>query len=184
MSFHGRIGGITMFRKSILPVVATIVVIASLAPAHADGGIIDVGQAFSAVAAPYINAVVNALVAALIGWVALRFKQKTGIDIDASHRDAFTRALQNQAASLIADGMTRLDNYGRVTVASPAMARSVNDLLASVPDAAKHFGLTPEFVAKRIVDMIPQVGIPAAAPVINALNRTAPADGGIARSNG
>lgn len=119
-------------------------------------GIINIGQAFSAAAAPYINAVVNALIAAVIGLIAWKVKQRTGIEIDQGHRDAVIRALQNQAGSLIADGMVKLENK-TITVNSPALAKAANDVLASVPDAAKHFGLTPSYVADRIIDMIPQI---------------------------
>lgn len=155
-----------MFR-GIFHLLLALAVVFIVSPAHAEGGVINVGQAFSDALAPYINAVVNALIVAIMGWVALKFKQKTGIEIEASHRDAIARALQNQAGSLIADGFAKVDKFGKVTVSSQALAQSVNDLMKSVPDAVKHFGVTPDKVAQRIVDTIPQLASapPAAAPL-------------------
>lgn len=142
----------------IRPIIPAMIIVALLpSQALADGGIIDIGQAFSSVIAPYINAAVQGLIAAGVVWVMAKIKQKTGIDIDAGHRDALTRALQNQASSLIAEGVTYLDSRGKIVVGNNAMANAVNDLMQSVPDAVKHFGLTPEFVRDRIIDMIPQV---------------------------
>lgn len=141
-------------------------------PAPASGGIIDIGQAFSQVAAPYINAAVNALILALVGWAFAELKKKTGIAVDEGHRDALVTALQNQAGSLIADGEVKLQG-ATVTVGSAALARSANDLLSSIPDAAKHFGLTPEYVAKRIIDTVPQIA--AGAQMVASSKSVAPA---------
>ncbi len=124
-------------------------------------GIINIGQAFSDAAAPYIDAVVNALIASLIGWVCLKIKQRTGVEIDAGHRDAIVKSLQNQAGSLIADAKVKIDDNGKIQVDNVALAHAVNDVIASVPDALAHFGATPDkaaaYVEKRIVDTIPQI---------------------------
>lgn len=153
----------------IITLAIVLAVISAVAPAYAEG-VIDVGQAFNVAIAPYINAAVNAFIVAIIGWIALKFKQKTGIDIEAGHRDAIARALQNQAGSLIADGMASVDKLGKVTVSSASLAQSVNDLMKSVPDAVKHFGITPDKIAQRIVDTIPQLAstpTPVATPIVN-----------------
>ena len=147
-------------------ILAILLLIVATAPARA-AGVIDIGQAFNAAIAPYIDAVVQAVIAAFVLWVAAKIKQKTGIDIDAGHRDALTRALQNQASSLIADGATYIDAHGKIAVNNLAMAKAVNDLMTVIPDAVKHFGLTPEFVARRIVDMIPQISGSVPRPVVN-----------------
>lgn len=128
--------------------------LAADAPVQA-GGIINIGQAFSTAVAPYIDAIVQALIAALASWVLFKFKQKTGIDIDQGHRDAIVKALQNQAGALISAGAVKI-NGTTVRVDNLALAKAANDLLAAVPDAAKHFGLTPDFVAGKIIATIPQ----------------------------
>jgi hypothetical protein len=43
---------------------------------------IDIGQA--------VNGIVTALIAALVGWVAIAIKNKSNIDIEAKHREAIT----------------------------------------------------------------------------------------------
>jgi hypothetical protein len=126
-----------------------------------DHGIIDIGQAFGQAFAPYINAIVQAIVAALVSWVLLKISQKTGIAIDAQHRAALTTALQNQAGSLIADGMVKIES-GKVVVSANAVTNAAADALRAIPDAAAHLGLTPDYVAKRIVDTIPQISAGAA----------------------
>lgn len=119
------------------------------------GGVINVGQAFSDAVAPYVDAAVNALILAAVGWGLAWFRQKTGLEVDQAHRDALVTALQRQAGSLIADGEAKMSGL-KVTVGNAALAKAANEALRAVPDAAKHFGLTPENVAARIVDMIPQ----------------------------
>jgi len=119
-------------------------------------GVINIGQAFNEVAAPYINALANALILAFVGWAANEIRKRTGIVIDQAHQATIAKALQNQAGSLLADGMVKIEGK-TITVDSVAMAAAVNDLLKHVPDAARYFGLDPDHVAARIVDTIPQI---------------------------
>lgn len=130
-------------------------------PPAKQGGIINIGQAFNEAAAPYIDAAVNALLLGLVGFAAKWWKDKTGTDLDKNLRDGLVRGLQNQAGSLLADGKVWMQDK-TLQVNSPALAAAANNLLKSLPDAEKRFGLTPEFVKERIVDMIPQVSAGAA----------------------
>lgn len=126
-------------------------------------GIINIGQSFNETLAPYVNDIVNAVLLALIGLVANWWRQKTGTDIDKNLREGVTRALQNQAGSLLAAGAAKMDGI-KIDVKDADLANAANDLLRSVPDAAKRFGLTPEKVAQRILDTIPQT--PAGAALV------------------
>lgn len=135
-----------------------------------DGQLIDIGQAFGEALAPYINATVQALILALVSWVLMSIQKKTGIAVDAGHRDALVRALQNQAGSLIADGLVKVAS-GKVEVEKGPLTEAAAEALKSIPDAADHLGLTPEYVAKRIVDMIPQTQ--AGAQLITAVQKAA-----------
>lgn len=129
------------------------------------GGIIDIGQAFGGVIGEDINAAINALIlagaTAFVGWLAAELKKRFGVTLDQGHRDALVRALQNQAGSLIADGMVKMEGT-TVTVDNKALADSANEVLAVIPDAAKHLGLTPDYVSARIKDFIPQTAAGAA----------------------
>ena len=135
----------------------------ALAVAPQQGGTIDIGQAFNAALAPYINAAMSALVYAAMGWLFYLLQKKFNINIDAGHREAITQAAQRQASSLVADGMVSLQGK-TVHVDSAALADAVNHLTAAAPGAIAHFGITPQSLADRIVDMVPQV--PAIAPVV------------------
>lgn len=129
----------------------------------ASGGTIDIGQAFSNAAAPYINAAVSSLIAAAMGWLFWLLKTKLNVSIDAEHRDALTSFAQRQASSLVADGKVAIQGKA-VTVDNAALANAANQALIMIPDVLKHFGITPNGIADRIKDAIPQV--PAAAPAI------------------
>lgn len=129
------------------------------------GGVINIGQAFGWLQ-PYVDAAVQSIIVALVGWVVLLVKQHLGIKIDEGYRVALQTALQNQASSLIADGRVRLDGI-EVHVDSPAIAAAANFVIEKgAPAAVAHFGITPELVAQKIKDSIPQ--IPAMAPAIAA----------------
>lgn len=124
--------------------------------APAEGGFISIGKPFGDFLEPYVDALVQALIAGLVSWLAYRIKQRTGVEIDKHTQDILTKALSNQAGSLIADGMVKVED-GKVNVHSEALAHATEDLMKSIPAAAKHFGLTPDYVSKRIVDTIPQI---------------------------
>src|SRR5262245_13001813 len=128
-------------------------VLTMAAPAHA--GFIDIGQAFGQTLQPYINALVEAGIAALVSWVAYLAKNKFHVDIEAQYRDALTAFLQRQASSLIADGAVKLQGT-KVEVKNDAIAQAANTAIAAIPDALKFFGLTTDQLRSRILDLIPQ----------------------------
>jgi hypothetical protein len=127
------------------------------------GGVIDFGNIASQTLAPYLAAIVNSMIVIGIGWLASWLRAKFKIDIDQKHRDALTAFLQNQAGALIASGAMRLDGI-KVNIDSNMLALAANQAISRIPDAAKHFGLTPDVIARKIVEMIPQ--IPAGAQII------------------
>ena len=101
------------------------------------GGIINVGQIFGTVIAPYINELANDLVYAGMAYIFWLLKNKLNINIDAEHRATYTQAAQRQASSLIAAGA--VDVQGKtITVDSQALAQAVNELAAAAPDALAH----------------------------------------------
>ena len=136
-----------------------VVVVSAPAP----GGIINIGQALGPVLQPYVDAIVQALVASMIGWVLWLLKTKLNINIDQGHAEALTRFVQGRANSLIADGFVKMDG-AQIQVNSTALASETNLALSMVPDAMAHFGVTPEQLAAKIKDAIPQV--PAGAAIM------------------
>lgn len=119
--------------------------------AHAE--MISVGQAFSDALRPYIDAVVSGLILTLVSWVLFKLKTKFNVDIDAQNRDALTKFLQRQAASLVADGAVKLNGV-KVEVNNPALARAANAALHTIPDALNHFDIKPDQVSQKVGDMI------------------------------
>lgn len=163
---------------SALPVGAIGIPVAAPAPSTS---LVNIGQAFGA-AAPYVDAAVNALITAVFGWLAWMLKSKWGIEVDKHLADTLQSALQNRAASLVADGVVRLQG-AKVDVHSAWVANEANDLLRANPDVAARFGLTPESVAAMIVNQLPHVpavstalagalvktnGQPAPAPAVSS----------------
>lgn len=84
---------------------------------------------------PILQDIANIAWTALIGFIAYYVKQKLGIDLTAERRDAFQIATTNAA------GLMR--NTGD-------MSKAVEYVADSVPDAVKHFGLTPRSIEEKI----------------------------------
>jgi hypothetical protein len=116
---------------------------------------IDVGQACTGGLVEAINGASAACIAALVGWVLMIVKNKFHIDIEAKHREALTAFLQRQASSLVAKGAVKVQGL-KIEVANDAVAVAANTALHAIPDALKFFGLTPEALQKRIIDLLPQ----------------------------
>jgi hypothetical protein len=129
------------------------------APAPPSGGLIQ----FSAFGwlEPYVDSVANALILALVGYMATVLKTKWNIDLDQGHRNALTTFLQNRAASLISDGAVKMQGKS-VQVDNAMLARAANQASLAIPGVLKRFGLTPDVVAAKIVDAIPQTTAGAA----------------------
>lgn len=141
--------------SSITAIITIAFILSTIVSAFADS-LVSISPAFADWMKPYIDATVNALILALIGYFATWLNTRFKVSLDASMRDGLTKALQNQAGSLIADGMVKMQG-AKVDVHSGALKLAAQELMASVPDAADHFGLTPDAVATRIVDTIPQI---------------------------
>ena len=134
------------------------------------GGLLNVGQAFSDAIAPYINAAIQALLAAGLSWLAYVLKKKLNVNISEAQRAAIQTWLTNQASSLIADGAVTMKD-GKVNVDPQKLEEHAAQYAAQIPDAAAFFGLTPEIIAQKIVDKIPQV--PAGAQIVAQAHKPA-----------
>lgn len=142
-------------------------------PAAPSGGVINIGQALGPLLQPYVDAIVQALIVTLAGWVVWILKSKLGINVDAGHRDALVAAAQRQASSLVADGFVKIEQGGKISVDNAALANAANAMLSAVPDAAKHFQIDdPQKMAGRIVDALPQVPAVAQAQAASIVKPT------------
>lgn len=105
---------------------------------------------------PYLLAVVSVLATAIVGWLAELLRRKFNLDIDAAHREALQTALVNGAGLLLAKVGGAVAGRN-IDLKSPALAEAVNYVLQAVPDAVRHFGITPEAIAEKIQAKLPQV---------------------------
>jgi hypothetical protein len=169
------------FRRSIIMglvfITTTMLVIPAMAQgigitSGTGGGVINIGQALGPVLQPYVDAAVQALIVIGIGWLSWFFKTKLNINIDQGHADALARFAQGRANSLIADGFVKMNGL-QVTVDNAALASEVNAAATMIPDAVAHFGITPDQLAAKIKDAIPQV--PAGAAIVANAHAIAPA---------
>ncbi len=116
---------------------------------------IDIGQALNGSLQEIINGAITAMIAALVGWVAIVVKNKFNIDIEAKHRDAVTAFLQRQASGLVAQGAVKVSGL-KLEVKNESLAAAANAALGAIPDAMKFFGLTPQKIQSMIVDLLPK----------------------------
>jgi hypothetical protein len=105
---------------------------------------------------PYLLAVVSVIATAIVGWLAELLRRKFNLDIDASHREALQTALTNGAGLLIGIAGSAVAGK-KLDLKSAALAEAVNYVLQAVPDAIRHFGITPESVAEKLQAKLPQV---------------------------
>lgn len=90
------------------------------------------------------------LITAIVGWLAARIEAKTGIEIEARHREAFQTALTNSAGLVLNNIAGRVKDVSFDTK-NPYVREAVEYVLRSVPDAVEKFGVTPEQIATKIV---------------------------------
>lgn len=145
-------------------------IVVNQAPAPAPtGGVIQL-SAFGWLE-PYVDSTVQALIVAFFAWLG---KSKYSQWLDQSSRDALETFLKNRASSLIADGAVNLQNKA-VQVDNPLLLKAANEASTAIPGAMKRFGLTPEVVAQKIIDAIPQTQAGAAMiSTAHAANDNAP----------
>lgn len=125
-------------------------------PAEQGGGLIQL-KVFGWLE-PYADALAQALIAAGFAWF---MKSKYSTMLDETSRNALETFAKNRASSLIADGFVKMDGK-TVDVHSAALGNEAAKAATMIPDALKRFGLTPDVVAAKIVDAIPQVAAGAA----------------------
>lgn len=121
----------------------------SVAPAFAQSSVVEL-HGFYEIVQPYLLAIISVLATAIVGWLAELLRRKFRLDIDAAHRDALQTALANGAGLVL----TRIGGSlvgKKVDLKHALIADSVNYVLKAVPDAIRHFGVTPESVAEKIV---------------------------------
>jgi hypothetical protein len=98
---------------------------------------------------PYLLEVAGVLITGVVAWAAKRFRDWTGMEIEARHREALQSALTNAARLALDRGAAHAGEM-RIPIGNAVLETGVDYVLKSVPDAVKHFGLSPERVAELI----------------------------------
>lgn len=113
---------------------------------------------------PLIRAAVEAVIGALLGWMAIKIKTRTGLDIEAQHR----AALHSAAVTGIDLALSRAGDLARRTdidVRSAILAEAAGWVARSVPDALTYLNVTPEkvrdLVESKLTDAIGHPALPA-----------------------
>jgi hypothetical protein len=115
---------------------------------------------------PYVVAAVGAIISICVALITKYVHDKFGIDIEAKHRDALHSALltgTTAALSHLGDRVGAIPIDVRKEVVRDAVLYAEQ----SVPDALKHFNITPEILAEMIqskIVLLEQKATPAATP--------------------
>jgi hypothetical protein len=136
-------------------------------PPPASGGVIQLA-AFGWLE-PYVDTLVQLGITGFFAWLG---HSAVGSYLDKGSRDALETFVKNRASSLIADGAVKLQNKS-IDVHSALLAKAAAESSTAIPGALKRFGLTPENVAQKIIDAIPQT--PAGAQMVAQMHN-APGD--------
>ena len=114
---------------------------------------------------PYLVMIVGIVVTTALGWIGVLLKSKLGFDLDANMQRTIQDAAMNAAGSVIARMEGQLGNVA-IDVRSPLVKQGVDLLIAKVPDAIAHFGLTPDELAKIVQGKIGILQASSTAPVV------------------
>lgn len=106
----------------------------------------------------YLVPALGVLIAALIGWAAALIKKRTGLEIEARHREALHSAAMTGVRIALEKFAVSPSNL-TADLRSKVLADGVEWIQESVPDALKHFGLTPDrlsvIVASKLAAIAP-----------------------------
>lgn len=92
--------------------------------------------------------VISFIMAAIVAWAAKLWRDFTGAEIEARHRDAFQTSLENAARLLIM-------RYGPILpgkeIPRGLLNEGLNYVKTGSPDAIKHFGVRDDTIVERLI---------------------------------
>lgn len=150
-------------------VVVLALAVGSATPAAADT-VVSAGPAYDFFQ-PYLQALADAAIVALIGWTARLVQRWTGIQIEARHREALHSAAMTGVTQALAQLGVRLDHV-TADVHSEIVAQAISWIEASVPDAIKALGVSPDKVSMLASAKLGQLiaGAQSSLPIVNIEN--------------
>ncbi len=117
---------------------------------------------------PYADTLAQFLITAGFAWFA---KSRYSAMLDKDSRETLEAFAKNRASSLIADGAVRIQGKA-IHVDNGFLYRAASESATAIPDALKRFKLSPEVVAQKIIDAIPQT--PAGAAIVADAHKESP----------
>ncbi len=97
-----------------------------------------------------------------IGWAALLYGRLTGKELEAKHREALQSALTNGlnwALQQVLNGKLNPDGTVPEKAKPAVLAKTQEYVTTSVPDAVRHFGITPS-----TMDKLAEAKLPTSVP--------------------
>lgn len=123
----------------------------------------------------YLMGAAVALILALFGWITAVINKRAGLEgnaavlqIEAHARELLETALTNAAGSLVMKAGAKLDGM-TIDAKSPLVVQGVNQINTWAQSAVVKFGLSPDDLAKKLID---KVGVLTAAnPTVTPTTR-------------
>lgn len=106
-------------------------------------------------------------------WAAAELRRRTGITVEASHREAFQTALTNATGLLLANLGQRAQGVS-FDARHPAIKEAILYVNKASPDALKYFGLGPDQIAEKLAA---KLGVMTAQETVVTNNSTTVAGG-------
>lgn len=153
------------FFKLPLIAIMALCVCASLAFAQTavPSSSINIGELVSPLLQTVLGGV-GLVITALVGWLVTIIKQRTGIEIEAKHREALQTALTNAAGYAFNKANGALSDK-TINVGSPYVKEAVEYVFKSVPDAINYFGLSSSDLVEKLIAKLGIVNASTPTPV-------------------
>lgn len=137
--------------------------------------IVNVGDLIS----PWLQlffAAASVVIPAAALWAAAEFRRRTGITIEASHREALQVALTN-AAGLILGKVGDVASTVTFDAKNAAIKEAIVYVNKSAPDALAYFGLRPDQVAEKLAAKLGAMTASNPAVTVNNVTTSATTGG-------
>jgi hypothetical protein len=105
-----------------------------------------------------LSYVLPLIVVAILGWLATLYARVTGKELEAKHREALQLALTNGlnwAIQQVLNGKLGKDGTVPPAQKDAVVAKAQEYVTTSVPDAVKHFQITPSTMDKLVTAKLP-----------------------------
>jgi nitrogen fixation protein FixH len=111
---------------------------------------------------PIISAVVTTIVGVAVTFAVALLTRWTGVTLQSTYVDSIRQAAQTEAGVLIAEAADNLSSRS-IPVASPAIVAAAARITATMPEAMKAVGMTPDALQRLVAGEIGKLQAQATA---------------------